>query len=104
LISKPNLKAKSFEELGDAQGIREPNEPETGALRPGEGQSPGNAPVHGGAADPIELALTKALVHAAEAGRFDVVGQLAKELEVRRLGRASNVVALDPHRRQRGAP
>jgi hypothetical protein len=32
---------------------------------------------------------------AAKAGRFDVVSQLAKELEARRLERAGNVVALE---------
>jgi hypothetical protein len=46
--------------------------------------------------DPLE----RALALAAEAGRFDVVAQLAKELEARRLGRA-NVVTLEAERLKR---
>jgi hypothetical protein len=44
--------------------------------------------------DHVELALAKALSQAAEAGRFDVVAQLARELEARRLARLPNVVPL----------
>ncbi len=50
--------------------------------------------------DPVEAALAHALGCAAEAGRFDVVAQLAAELEVRRLARAGNVVALDAKTRR----
>ena len=39
-------------------------------------------------------AIAKALELAAEAGRWDVVAQLGKELEARRLARSGNVVAL----------
>jgi hypothetical protein len=39
---------------------------------------------------PIEAALAKGLEAAAMAGRFDVVAQLAKELEARRLARTSS--------------
>jgi hypothetical protein len=42
--------------------------------------------------DAVEEALAGAFARAAEAGRFDVVAQLAKELEARRLSRAGNVV------------
>lgn len=42
----------------------------------------------------VEAAISIALTRAAEAGRFDVVAQLAKELEARRLGAADNVVAI----------
>lgn len=38
--------------------------------------------------DVVERALAVALVEAAVAGRFDVVAQLARELEARRLERA----------------
>jgi hypothetical protein len=41
-------------------------------------------------ADPLE----RALLLAASAGRFDVVAQLAKALEARRLADAGSVVAL----------
>jgi hypothetical protein len=50
------------------------------------------------AADGVETALSRALAQAAAAGRFDVVAQLAKELEARRLARAGNVVAFTGRR------
>ena len=43
----------------------------------------------------LSAAEQRALYRAAEAGRFDVVAQLARELEARRLSGADNVVALD---------
>jgi hypothetical protein len=46
----------------------------------------------------IEAALAMALVQAAAAGRFDVVAQLARELEARRLARAGNVIRLESAR------
>jgi hypothetical protein len=51
--------------------------------------------------DPLESALAVALTEAAKAGRFDVVAQLAKELEARRLTAAGNVTSLDTKRRER---
>ena len=60
----------------------------------------GPAPVPAPSADPLEAALVNALARAAEAGRFDVVAQLAKELEARRLARSGNVVVLDPRARR----
>ena len=42
----------------------------------------------------IEEAIAGALTAASAAGQWDVVAQLAKELEARRLARAGNVVAL----------
>ena len=53
------------------------------------------------AGDVVESALASALTAAATAGRFDVVAQLAKELEARRLARSANVVDLGA-RRERG--
>lgn len=44
--------------------------------------------------DVIETALAEALNEATRAGRFDVVSQLCRELEARRLARAGNVVPL----------
>jgi hypothetical protein len=41
-----------------------------------------------GTGDPVETGLARALDRASEAGRFDVVAQLARELEARRLARA----------------
>jgi hypothetical protein len=64
---------------------------------------PTNGPSEEGeGSDGVEPALARALAQAAEAGRFDVVAQLAKELEARRLGRMGNVVALPTKTRQRG--
>ena len=42
----------------------------------------------------VEEALAGALTAASAAGQWDVVAQLAKELEARRLARSGNVVAL----------
>ncbi len=53
--------------------------------------------------DAVEAALATALVEAATVGRFDVVAQLARELEARRLARAGNVVLLNAVRRKEGA-
>jgi hypothetical protein len=53
--------------------------------------------------DGVETALASALAAAAAAGRFDVVAQLARELEARRHARAGNVVLLDDARRKGGA-
>jgi hypothetical protein len=55
------------------------------------------------ASDPVEAALAKALQEASAAGRFDVVAQLAGELQARREARAgAKVVPLDA-KRLRGA-
>lgn len=50
--------------------------------------------------DPVEFELARALGKAADAARFDVVAQLAKELEARRLARLTNVVAFDARGRR----
>lgn len=50
---------------------------------------------------PNSAALEAALLLAAEAGRFDVVAQLAKEIEARRLAITPNVVPLTGKRRPR---
>jgi hypothetical protein len=74
----------------------------------GDPQSPPVVPVDGGPGqsmgnhepmDAVEAALADAITKAAEAGRFDVVGQLAAELQARRSARAGNVVAIDKARR-----
>jgi hypothetical protein len=52
--------------------------------------------------DPIDAALADALSRAARAGRFDVVAQLALELEARRRARTGNVVSLGAKRRDGG--
>jgi hypothetical protein len=55
------------------------------------------------ATDDVEAALAKALEGATTAGRFDVVAQLARELEARRLARMGNVLPLPAKTRPRGA-
>jgi hypothetical protein len=50
--------------------------------------------------DDVEAALAKALEQAAAAGRFDVVSQLARELEARRLALAGNVIPLEAKARR----
>jgi hypothetical protein len=70
----------------------------TGPTEPGAGDATareGSASLTASAAplvDPVEVALADALSQAAAGGRFDVVAQLAKELEARRLARARNVL------------
>jgi hypothetical protein len=51
--------------------------------------------------DDVEAALAKGLAQAAAPGRFDVVAQIARDLEARRLARAGNVVRLDDRERKR---
>jgi hypothetical protein len=43
-----------------------------------------------GEVDPVDVALARALVDASAAGRFDVVLQLAKELDAQRLERRTS--------------
>jgi hypothetical protein len=68
------------------------------------GQSWGNPASPGTGADQVEAALARALDRASEAGRFDVVAQLARELEARRLAQLSNVVLLEPDARGKREP
>jgi hypothetical protein len=49
----------------------------------------------------VEASLVRALDRAADAGRFDVVAQLARELEARRLVHMGNVVAIGRKIRRR---
>ena len=94
----------------DSRGIEktslvdDPSRPEIGGVHPGVGQSWGNPGFPGGGEDGVEAALARALDRASEAGRFDVVAQLARELEARRLGRLPNVAAPDPEGRGRRLP
>jgi hypothetical protein len=53
--------------------------------------------------DAVEAALANALAAAATAGRFDLVAQLARDLEARRQARA-NVVLLHDARERSGGP
>jgi hypothetical protein len=46
----------------------------------------------------VDAVLVTAIEGATSAGRFDVVSQLCRELEARRLARAGNVVGIDSRR------
>jgi hypothetical protein len=62
-----------------------------------------NAPletVGGNSSGSVDEHLARALSDAACAGRFDVVAQLARELEARRLAKAENVISLAATRRR----
>lgn len=66
------------------------------------GAPEGAPPRLAAASDPVEEALAKALTEASAASEWPTVALLAKELEARRLARASsNVVAIDLRRRER---
>jgi hypothetical protein len=82
-------------EIEKTRRIGEPSGPEIGGVHPGEGQSWGNQLAPEGTVDLVELELARALGKAADAARFDVVAQLARELEARRLVRLTNVVTFD---------
>lgn len=72
----------------------------TKSAKDGEGLLPRSAAANTAADDPVEGALAKALDAAAAAGRFDVVAQLAKEIEARRLARAENVIPIGGRKRR----
>jgi hypothetical protein len=80
----------------EKQADRESETPRDRASKTPHVQFPSND----AAADSTTSALEKSLLLAAEAGRFDVVAVLAKELEARRLT-GSNVATLDSARRSR---
>jgi hypothetical protein len=89
------LTERDSPEIEKTRGIGDPSGPEIGGAQPDVGQSWGNQPPPEGTVDLVELELARALGKAADAARFDVVAQLAKELEARRLARLSNVVAFE---------
>jgi hypothetical protein len=89
-------------EIEKTRAIGDPSGPEIGGVHAGEGQSWGNQSPPEGTLDLVELDLARALGKAADAARFDVVAQLAKELEARRLARLTNVVTF--HARGRKEP
>jgi hypothetical protein len=64
--------------------------------------SPDVLPRPAAASDPVEAALADALTKASAAGRFDVVAQLARELEARRTARAGVVVLAEARERRKG--
>ena len=96
---KAGLAPENSRGIEKTRPIDDPSGPEIGGVHPGVGQSWGNPVSPGAGADQVEAALARALDRASEAGRFDVVAQLARELEARRLARLPNVVPLEPDAR-----
>jgi hypothetical protein len=94
------LKQPDSPEIEKTSAIGDPSGPEIGAADPGVGQSRGNQTAPDESGDPVEFELAKALGKAADFGRFDVVAQLARELEARRLARLTNVVMFDKRRKR----
>ena len=86
---------KPIADLGD---LAEVPERRPASDKPAE---PGRLDAQLDASDPVETALAKALGDAAAAGRFDVVGQLARELEARRTAKAG-AIDLGAERAKRG--
>jgi hypothetical protein len=90
----------------DSRGIEktstesDPSGPDIGGVHPGVGQSWGNPASPGSGEDQVEGALARALDRASEAGRFDVLAQVVRGLEARRLARLPNVAR--PSRDGRG--
>jgi hypothetical protein len=102
MISKTGGGSEDPRETENSTVNRDPSRPENGEPHPNVGQSWGNQTAQEPGEDDVERVLAGALAQAAEAGRFDVVAQLAKELEARRLARAGNVVRLQDEREKRG--
>jgi hypothetical protein len=101
---KAGLASEDSRGIEKTSPIGDPSGPEIGGVHPGVGQSWGNPASLGTGTDQVEAALARSLDRASEAGRFDVVAQLARELEARRLARLTNVVALDPNARRMETP
>jgi hypothetical protein len=100
---KDELGAEDSGWIEKTSPLGDPSGPEIGGAHPLTRPS-GNPAVPATGADEVEAALARALDRASEAGRFDVVAQLARELEARRLQRLANVVVLDPHTQRKETP
>ena len=94
-ILKPTSSAATGGEPSDSSGNEGEDVTRRGAVAEGAAES---LPIPGG----VEAVLAAALERASVAGRWDVVAQLARELEARRLAASPNVVTLPA--RRRGAP
>jgi hypothetical protein len=95
---KAGLASEDSRAIEKTSRIDDPSRPEIQGVHPGVGQSWGNPAGPETGEDQVEAALARALDRASEAGRFDVVAQLARELEARRLARLPNVARLSPTR------
>jgi hypothetical protein len=102
MISKTDGGSEDSRETENSRTNHDPSTPENGGVRAAVGQSWGNQTPQEASGDEVERVLARALAQASEAGRFDVVAQLARELEARRLARAGNVVRLQDERDRRG--
>jgi hypothetical protein len=102
LISKMGGETKNLRKTENSPANGDPSRPENGGARLRVGQSWGNPAADGRGGDEVDRVLASALGKAADAGRFDVVAQLARELEARRLARTGNVVRIQDEREKRG--
>ena len=75
---------------------------ESSAIEPSEAQNGQYRAINSGL-DAIELALSEALRKATQAHRWDVVTQIADELQARRLAKSINVVPLHSGARNGGS-
>jgi hypothetical protein len=82
--------------LGGIDGSTSPGAPVPPSVNPA---MPGCLDASLDAVDAVGAALARALEGATVAGRWDLVAQLARELEARRLTRVENVVQLTRTRR-----
>jgi hypothetical protein len=101
---KAELGSEDSRGIEETSTIADPSGPEIRGAHPGVGQSWGNPACPGTGEDQVEAALARALDRASDARRFDVVAQLARELEARRLARPTNVVPLGPQTRRKETP
>ncbi|MBX3222399.1 MAG: hypothetical protein KF795_17905 [Labilithrix sp.] len=92
-----HARAVDVDEGSQTSGHRAPSATDEGRRKAADAEAFGQS---FGQGDDVERALAKALSEASAAGRFDVVAQLARELEARRLAREPNVVEL-PRRGER---
>jgi hypothetical protein len=68
------------------------------STKPGISASPDDPTGAGDVDEAVERALAAGISGATAAGRFDIVAQLARELEARRCLRAGNIIPLDRKR------
>ncbi len=101
---KAGLASEDSRGIEKTSQIGDPSGPEIGGVHPGVGQSWGNPASRGTGEDYVGEALARALDRDSEAGRFDVVAQLARELEARRLARLPNVARLSRTRAGNSSP
>lgn len=92
-VEAPGIEGDSSEgNTGNPAGLQG-GDPAPGGLTPAAiSRDSGGLTKRADDSDAVEAALAAALAEASAAGRWDVVGQLARELEARRLASSGGVV------------